>query len=109
MDTEGQICNKENSFGCMVQYRLLQPDRCFVGDEVGGNISMKGDGHVVGKLFLTSPDAVAYDQVSISEKRFTLIGLVALDSSPVMCVLIIQGKTKDLPVETGIKMKVTPE
>ena len=92
-----------------MKYRLLHPDRCFVGDEVGGNISMKGDGHVGGKLFLTSPDSVAYDRVSVSEKRFTLIGLTALDGSPVMCILIIQGKTKDLSVETGIDIKVTPE
>jgi len=109
MDTEGQICNEENSFGCMVQYRLLHPDRCFVGDEVGGNISMKGDDHVGGILFLTSPDTVAYDRVSVSEKRFTLIGLTALNGAPVMCVLIIQGKTKDLSVETGIDIKVVPE
>ena len=68
-----------------------------MGDEVGGNISMRGDSHVGGRLFLSTPDSVAYDRVSVSEKRFTLIGLTALDGTPVMCILIIlQGKQKDL-------------
>ena len=104
MDVHGQPCSDMASFGCMVKYRLLHPDKSFVCDEVGGNISMKGDGNVGGKLFLTSPDSVAYDRVSVSEKRFTIIGLTALDSAPVMCILIIQGKTKDLSVETGINI-----
>ncbi len=32
---------------------------------------------------------LAYDRVSVTEKRFTLISLTALDGSPVMCILII--------------------
>ena len=70
---------------------------------------MKGDGHAGGKLLLGAPETVAYDRVLVTEKRFTLIGLTALDGSPVMCILIIQGKTKDLSVETGINIRVTPE
>ena len=63
---------------------------------------MKVDGYIGGKFLLGAPEAVAYDRVSVTDKRFTLIGLTALDGSPVMCILIIQGKTKDLSVETGI-------
>ena len=33
----------------MVKYKLKHPDLCFVGDEVGSNISMKVDGHVAGR------------------------------------------------------------
>lgn len=77
MDKDGNECDEDTSFGCKVNYKLLLPDQCFVGDEVGGNISMKGDGHVGGRLLLSSPDSIAYDRVSVSEKRFTLIGLTA--------------------------------
>ena len=70
---------------------------------------MRGDDHVGGRLFLSAPDSVVYDWVSVSEKKFTLIGLTALDGTPVMCILIIQGKQKDLSVETGIDITVVPE
>ena len=109
MNTNGEVCSEEDSFGCKSKYELLHSDNCFVGDEVGGNISMRGDDHVGGRLFLSAPNSVAYDRVSVSEKRFTLIGLTALDGTPVMCILIIQGKQKDLSVETGIDITVVPE
>ena len=67
---------------------------------------MKGDGHVTGKLLLGTPESVAYDRVSVTEKRFTMIGLTALNGSPVMCILIIAQKVKDLSIETGIDVTV---
>ena len=71
MDKNGSICKEECSFGCMVKCKLTCPDQCFVGDEVGGNISMKGDGHAAWRLLLGAPKSVAYDRVSVTEKRFT--------------------------------------
>ena len=109
VDENGNECEEEDSCGCQVKYRLTHPDRCFVGDEVGGNISMKGDGHAAGKLLLGAPESVAYDRVSVTEKRFTMIGLTALDGSPVMCILIIAQKVKDLSIETGIDITVNPD
>ena len=67
----------------MVKYKLPHPDLCFVGDEVNGNISMKGDGHAAGRLLLGAPGSVAYDRLSVTEKRITMIGLTALDGSSV--------------------------
>ena len=29
--------------------KFSHPDRCFVGDEVGGNLFMKGDGYDTGR------------------------------------------------------------
>ena len=69
---------------------------------------MKGDGHAAGKLLLGAPESIAYDRVSVTEKRFTMIGLTALDGSPVMCILIIAQKVKDLSIETGIDITVDP-
>ena len=108
MDENGNECQEKDYCGCQVKYRLTHPDRCFVGDEVGGNISMKGDGHAAGKLLLGAPESIEYDRVSVTEKRFTMIGLTALDGSPVMCILIIAQKVKDLSIETGINITVDP-
>ena len=68
LNRNGEVCSEEDSFGCKVKYELLHPDNCFVWNEVGGNISMRGDGHVGGRLFLSAPNSVAYDQVSVSGK-----------------------------------------
>ena len=34
------------SFRCNVTHRIKYHDMCIVGDEVGGNSSQKGDGHI---------------------------------------------------------------
>ncbi len=67
-DKDENECNPEDSYGCMEKYRLLHPDRCFIGDEVGGNISIKEDGHAGGELLLGAPEAVTHDRVSVKEK-----------------------------------------
>ena len=77
-----------------------------MGDEVGGNLNMTGDGHSGDQLFLTGSKQVPYQRVSTTEKRFTMIGLTGLDGTPEMCVLIIQGKKRNLSIETGINITV---
>lgn len=109
MDRNGDECEESQALGCKVTHELCHPDLCFVGDEVGGNLSMKGDGHAGGQKFLTGTGTVPYRKTSSSDKRFTMIGLTALDGSPVMCVLIIMGKKRNLAVETGIDLTITPE
>ncbi len=37
-----------------------------------------------------------------------MIGLTALDGTPVLCVLILQGMKRNLSVETGIDITVNP-
>ena len=90
MDKDGNKCSPEDSFGCRVKYRLLHPNQCFVGDKVVDNMSLKGDGHVRGKLLLAVPKSVSYDRVSVTENSFTFIGHTVIDGGPVICNLIIQ-------------------
>ena len=52
MDRKGEIVDKSKSFGCKVFHRIVRPDMCIVGEEVGGSISIKGDGHRGGTLYL---------------------------------------------------------
>ena len=107
----GNDCEISEAFGCKMTHDLCHPDLCFVGDEVGGNINMTGDRHVGGQKFLTAKGTVPYKKVLATEKRFTMIGLTALDGSPVMCILIIKGSPtrNNINIETGIDITVEPE
>ncbi len=49
MNRGDEICEEEEAYGCKVFHRLVRLDVCICGDEVGGNLSMKGDGHVAGQ------------------------------------------------------------
>ena len=59
-------------------------------------------------MLLTSKGSVPCGRASHTEKIFTMIGLTALDGTPVLCVLILQGMKRDLSVETGIDITVNP-
>ena len=43
---------ESNTYGCKVTGKFSQPGMVLLGDEVGGNIDMTGDGHILGDLFL---------------------------------------------------------
>ena len=47
MDKDSYAVKEEDAFGCKVMHRITPPDYYFVMDEVGGNISQKGDGNVL--------------------------------------------------------------
>ncbi len=92
MDQNGNVCDKDEAYGCKVFYKLVRPDMCLCGDEVGGNLSMKGDGHIGGKKLLTGNGKVPQVQASTRNRRFTMIGLTAFTEEPIMCILILEGK-----------------
>lgn len=104
IDRCGKECSNNDALGCMVIHKLCPSDRCFVGDLVGRNVSMKGDGHAGGKLLLRGQGQV-HTRSSHVEKRFTMIGLTALDGAPILCVLIFPGAKRDLLLETGIYIR----
>ena len=108
MDSKGNICQEQTSFGCKVFHRLVRPDMCIVGDEVGGSISMKGDGHVGGQLYVCGRKEYPKKKIPTKSKKFTMIGLTALTGEPVMCILIIEGKLPNGSIEAGIDFTVTP-
>ena len=92
MDINGDECEQSQALGCKVTHELCHPDLCFVGDEVEGNLTKKGNCHAGGQKFLTGTRTVPYRKTSSSEKKFTMIDLTALDGSPAMCILIIMRK-----------------
>ena len=65
---------------------------CIVGDEVGGNSSHKGDGHIGGTLHLWERNFTPQSKTSNKDKCFTLMGLTTLTGKPLMCCVIFKGK-----------------
>ena len=47
MAQEGKEWDEESTHGCKVIHKLIRLDMCTIcGDEVNGNLSMKGDGNI---------------------------------------------------------------
>ena len=108
MNKDGEICLEEEAFGCKVHHKIIRPDLCFCGDEVGGNISMKGDGHHGGELLLAEKGTTAQRKTSTRNRKFTMIGLTSFTGEPVMCVLILEGKLPNGAIEAGVDIQVKP-
>ena len=65
---DGNPCNEEASFECMVNYKLSNLDLFFEYNEDGGNISMKRYSHATGRLLIGALESVVCGRVSIKEK-----------------------------------------
>jgi len=48
MNRQGNVCKEKDVFGCKVMHDITDPDYILVVDEVGRNISQKGDGYLCG-------------------------------------------------------------
>jgi hypothetical protein len=105
MDENGNEVEEKNSVGMKVQTRLMRPDMCIVMDEVGCNINMTKDGHVNGTKFVVDRNDEAKLKASKKERHFTCLGLTLLTGKPIMCVVIVDGKTDNLLVRTGVDME----
>ena len=105
MDREGEIVGEEHAFGCKVTHRIIHPEMVIVFDELGGNISQKGDGHVGGQLLLCEKGETPQIKVSTRDKHYTVLGLTSLTGHPVMCVIIFTGKKPNALWETGLDLE----
>ena len=101
-DEDGSPCDESSVFGCKVTHTLTHPELCFVMDEVGGNISQKGDGHMGGRLLVCEKGMDPQQTINTKDKHFTLLGLTALNGDPVMCICIFAGVRESAIVETGM-------
>jgi hypothetical protein len=61
-DKAGHDCTEEDAFGCNVTHDLTHHEMCVVMDEVGGNTSQKGDGHIGGELLVCEKGATPQKQ-----------------------------------------------
>ena len=84
MDRDGILVDEKDMFGCEVTHDITDPDMIIVMDEVGGNTSQKGDGHLGGELMLCETGKSPQRKVNTKNKHYTVLGLTTLSGKPVM-------------------------
>ena len=85
VNTKGYPFEEKDAFGCKVRHCILYPDYSIVGDEVGGNLLMKGDG---GRTkYLVGRGNIAQEKASSNNHHFTEIGLTLLTGALLIALL----------------------
>ena len=70
-------------------------------DEVGENISQKGDGNAGGQKFMVANDMRAQVRNSFKDNHFTVLGFTAATGEAVMCAIIIAASKLKVTDVTG--------
>ena len=104
MDRDGNVVDEKTSFGCKVTHRITRPEMVICFDELGGNTSQKGDGHVGGQLLLCETGKTPQVKISTRDKHYTIMGLATLTGEPVMCVVIFAGTKPNPLCKTGLDL-----
>ena len=56
---ENRVEFEPEAYGCKVTSKIYRPKIVLLGNEVGGNIDMTGDGHIGGEKFLCEKVCIA--------------------------------------------------
>ena len=103
MNEKGEVVdNEEDAMGCKVSIDIHRPDMMVMFDEVGCNLSQEGDNSNGGESYLCGVADQAYQSSATKNNHFTVLGVTSLDGKPVMCVVIIKGKKREILVESGL-------
>lgn len=103
MNEKGEEVSEMESVGMKVRIKITHPDLGITLDEVGGNTNMMNDGHIGGTLHLVAKGSGECQmKASKKDKKFTVLGLTCFSGKPVMCVVIIDAKSRDIFAETGV-------
>ena len=103
MNRDGDVVEDEaDSYGLKCNIKINRPDMCVVMDEVGCNLSQTDDNANGGQMYVCEAGTVPYESCSTKNCHFTCLGLTRLDGEALMCVVIIQGKKRDVMTESGI-------
>jgi phage terminase small subunit len=110
MDRLGNIVEEDKKFGEAVNIEITHPDYILFGDETGCNTSQKKDGHEAGTKYVVARGQTPRTSCSTTDHRFTLLPITSASGEPVICVVIFQGKTSEIPSHwtTGIDTRVDP-
>ena len=106
MNEKGEEVSELESVGMKVTIIITHPELGVTVDEVGSNTSMMNDGHVGGTRHVVAKGNVCQQKASKKDKRFTVLGLTCFSGDALMCVVIIDAKTRDLFVELGVDTSV---
>ena len=110
VDRDGNVVEDEkDSFGCKTDIKIIKPEMAIMSDEVGRNLSQEGDNANGGERYCCGVNEVPYQACSTKSNCFMTIRVTRLDGFPLMCVVIIQGKKRELAVESGIDWHLLDE
>jgi hypothetical protein len=70
-------------------------------DEVGENISQKGDGNAGGQKFMAVNDMRAQVRNSFKDNNFTVLGFTAVNGQTLMCAIVIAASKLKVTDVTG--------
>ena len=103
MDDKANIVDDvSESYGCKVDVELNFPQCCIVMDEVGGDLNMLNDRHQGGSKYICRKGETPKINATKKSKKFTVLGLTTLRGDPLMCVIILEGKERNVFMESGV-------
>jgi hypothetical protein len=78
-DRDNNIVTEADAYGQKTAYSLIptQAHKLIMVDEVGENISQKGDGNAGGQKFMVAADMRAQVRNSFKDNHFTVLGFTA--------------------------------
>jgi hypothetical protein len=109
VDEKQLITEKENAFGQQETHLLIHPEYVIFVDEVGCNTSQEGDGARGGEKKIIVRGTVAKETVTTNNNHFTVLGFTAATGEPVMCAIIVSGKTMKPEIITSLDVLAEKE
>jgi hypothetical protein len=95
------VGTQAEAYGQKMQYSLLHQEYLVMVDEVGENISQKGDGNTGGQKFTVANEMRAQVRNSFKDNHFTVLGFTASNGQPTMCAIIIAASKLKVTDVTG--------
>jgi hypothetical protein len=102
-DRDNNIVTEADAYGQKMADSLIptQAHNLIMVDEVGENISQKGDGNAGGQKFMVTTDMRAQVRNSFKDNNFTVLFFTAVTGGPVMCAIIIMASKLKVTDVTG--------
>eukprot|EP00978_Attheya_sp_CCMP212_P006142 scaffold13838_cov51-Attheya_sp.AAC.1 len=103
VDRDRKEAEQSKTEGRKITHELIHPSYVqIMADEVGGDTSQKGDGHVGGVKFLCASGTVPSTGTSKNSNHFTTMCFTSGNGKPVMCLVIMTGVQQTTRHELGI-------
>jgi len=99
MNKLGKVVEKgdPSAYGLPVMNELIHPDWLLFMDEMGINMNQKEDGHNGGEKYMCTPGTTPKIACATNEHRATIIPFVAASGHTVICAIIFQGESNNIP------------
>ena len=110
-DRDGEIVDKEKSFGSAIDCKVTHTNYLLFADETGCNTSQKKDGQEGNEKRVVAKGTVAQSVCSATECKYTLLPFTSASGEAVCCVVIFDHPNGEVPINwaTGIDIRKEPK